>query len=104
MSQLARELLRVEAQQRVRGERDVGGLVERAPGAVVDGRPAATGRKRWISAAQLGSTLVRAHDERARPLERAERLQRLAEAHVVREHAPEPRPAQEASQLTPWSW
>ena len=96
------ERLGVEAEDGVGGQRDVGVRVDRALGAVVDGDPEA-----GAEAADLGGPVVdhavRADDERA-PAERAERLQRLAEAHVVGEHRAEPRVAEEREPVTPWCW
>ena len=80
--------LRVEAQQRVAGQRHVGGR-DRARGSRRDRRrPSVAGRKRASSACQLKMTLVGATTSvRPARLEHAHRLQRLAEAHVVGEDA-----------------
>ena len=75
-------------------ERDVGRRVElRASGR---GRCAVRrpGRKRAISVGPVVDDALRAHDERA-PAQDADRLERLAEPHVVGEHGAELRVAQE---------
>ena len=89
------EPLGVEPQDRVGGQREVGGRGRaRAPGRDRALRESA-GRKRAASLCQLWSTLV-GHTISVRPAHRAQRLQRLAEPHVVGQHGAEPRVAQEA--------
>ena len=63
-------------------------------GAVIQRTPCSAGPEARELRLPVGEHAGRADDER-RPLERAERLQRLAEAHVVGEHAAEAGAAQE---------
>ncbi len=90
---LAGEARRVEPEERVRGQRDLGVGVELALRAVVDGRAQVRAEARDLVGPVVDDAL-RAHDQRA-PAEDAERLEGLSEAHVVGQDAAELRVAKE---------
>ena len=87
------EQLHVLSQEGIAGDRDLGLLVEPSTGTVIEADV-----ERGPEALDLADPTMehggRSDDERA-SVDRAERLQRLAEAHVVREQRSESRAAQE---------